>query len=90
MFRHEDSDQCRAITCTRNLCPNKHDVRIVDEDIIEDVVDTDSEDQDDNFQLEENQCHICRKQLLSKDEFLDHVKDEHFEGMFEAGVGISF
>ena len=88
MFRHEHLDLCRARTCTRKLCPNKHEEIIV-EDIIENV-NTDSDYQDDDFQPKENQCHICRQQLLAKDKFIDHVKDEHFEGMFEGGAGISF
>ena len=51
--------------------------------IINQHVESDSEDQDDNFQPEKNQCHICRKQLHSEDDFMDHVRDEHFQGMLD-------
>ena len=67
MFRHEDADQCRTRTCTRKLCQNKHELSNEEEATIEDV-ESDSEDQDYNFQPEKNQCHICRKQLHSDDD----------------------
>ena len=69
MFQHEDADQWRTRTCTRKLCQNKPEVRNVEEATIEDV-ESDAEDQDDNFQPEKKQCHICRKQLHSEDDFL--------------------
>ena len=79
MSQHEESGHCRTRNCTRNLCPNQHEAG--NDDGIE-YVETDSEDKE-NFQSEENQCHICFKQLLGKDEFLDHVANEHFQGMLD-------
>ena len=58
IFRREESEQCRTRNCTRKLCPNKHEA--VNDDCIEDV-ETDSDDEE-NFQADENQCHICFKQ----------------------------
>ena len=56
----------------------------------EPVQESGSEDKDDNIQPEKNQCHICRKQLHSEDDFMDHVRDEHFQGMLEAVAGLNF
>ena len=51
-----------------------------------DEVDDDSEIIEDEYNLNENQCHLCRKQLLSRDEVMDHVEIEHqeyFQGVLE-------
>ena len=58
----------------------------MNDDCIEDV-ETDSDDEE-NFQPEENQCRICFKQLLCRDEFLDHVGNEHFQGMLDTATNM--
>ena len=81
MFLHEESDQCKFKNCINNLCPFKHN-HLSEEPEIIDVEDTETE----NFTTEENQCHICRMKLQTKDLFYNHVEIEHveyFKGMME-------
>ena len=43
-------------------------------------------DADDDFPINENQCHLCKKQLLNRDELWDHVEkvhEDYFQGMLE-------
>ena len=47
-----------------------------------DSVDMEDEDQDETLQLNENQCHLCRVQLLTKD-------DLYFRGMMDVAAKMS-
>jgi hypothetical protein len=43
-------------------------------------------DADDDFPINENQCHLCKKQLLNRDELWHHVEkvhEDYFQGMLE-------
>ena len=51
-----------------------------------DQADDDIETIEDDYILDENQCHLCRLQLASRDEVMDHVEAEHkeyFQGVLE-------
>ena len=67
MYLHEHSDQCKSQPCSNRLCMNKHQVRC--QDVIEDV----ERDWDNAKDYHKDQCHICRKQLGSKDDLFNHV-----------------
>ena len=64
-----------------------HEINVTednDEDIEESNIDkaTDDEnvdDADDDYTFNENQCHLCKKQLSNKDELWDHVECTHHE-----------
>ena len=50
------------------------------------------EDDDADFTPNENQCHLCRKQLLSKDDLINHVKTKHeayFQGMLDVAASMT-
>lgn len=59
----------------------------------EDVMnETDKSDDKELFSNCENQCHLCRKKLKSKDDLWDHVETEHgeyFYGMLEVAAYLS-
>ena len=41
---------------------------------------------EDEYSLNENQCHLCKMQLTTKDDLMDHVEADHkdyFQGMLE-------
>ena len=47
---------------------------------------TDDEDDDTLMTTVENQCHLCREQLKSKDDLFNHVQSQHevyFLGIME-------
>ena len=67
-----------------NLCPFKHN-HVSEEPEIIDVEDTETE----NFTTEENQCHICRMKLQTKDLFYNHVEIEHVEYFKGMTSGVS-
>ena len=77
-FLHESSGKCRFDICLNKLCQFEHH---------EDVeLEIDNEDHDETFRPNENQCHICRQQLQSKDDLYYHVEaahEEYFQGMLE-------
>ena len=55
------------------------------EDIEEDGDDEDDED-DHDYMPRENQCHLCKKQLTTRDELWEHVEQvhvEYFQGVLE-------
>ena len=64
-----------------------------EESISPNVIDDDSETEDESQEdLIENQCHLCRKHLLSKDDLLDHVQAQHeayYLGMMEVAAQMS-
>jgi tRNA U54 and U55 pseudouridine synthase Pus10 len=42
--------------------------------------------------LDENQCHICRSQLETKDDLFDHVQanhEEYFDGIMDVAAKMS-
>jgi hypothetical protein len=44
------------------------------------------EERDETFNVDENQCHLCRIKMRSKDEVYYHVQENHkeyFRGMME-------
>jgi hypothetical protein len=56
-------------------CKFSHDDETVEE-----------EDDDEYYKLNENQCHLCKEQLTTKDELWEHVERihvEYFQGMLE-------
>ena len=41
---------------------------------------------EDEYSINENQCHLCRLQLTTKDDLMDHVEADHedyFQGVLE-------
>ena len=59
---------------------------------IEDISEESGEDSDDYCVLVENQCHLCKKELNTKDELFDHVQAEHeeyYNGMLEIAANMS-
>ena len=58
----------------------------VEDNHIDEATDGEECDAEDEFTLNENQCHLCKKQLSTKDELWDHVEKvhvEYFQGMLE-------
>ena len=52
----------------------------------DDLENEDIETIEDEYSLEENQCHLCRLQLLTKDDLMTHVEvshEEYFQGAME-------
>ena len=89
-----------SVLCGKSACPYdlvgckfSHSDEPVDgqdgdvEDIhIDEATDGEECDAEDDFTLNENQCHLCKKQLSTKDELWDHVEKvhvEYFQGMLE-------
>ena len=100
MFRHDQSIFCRTKDCTNLLCPFSHQIATnAEEDIVEDIAEdiaeetvediveaVSDEDQEEPVNVVENQCHICRIQLSTKDQFYYHIEVNHveyFRGMME-------
>ena len=55
------------------------------------VVDVEEEDSLEEEPPHENQCHLCKKQLSTKNELFDHVENHHavyFQGMMEVAVSM--
>ena len=47
--------------------------------------------EDDDYNINENQCHLCKLQLSTRDEVMDHVEAEHkdyFQGVLEYAATI--
>jgi hypothetical protein len=81
MFGHVEMDSGNAASSE-----NVVDVT-EDSDDVEDV--TEDSDDDESFNPCENQCHLCRKKLESKDGLWEHVEEEHkeyFNGMLEVAA----
>ena len=56
------------------------------------IVDMEDEDQEETLQLNENQCHLCRIQLLTKNDLYNHVEVNHevyFRGMMDVAAKMS-
>ena len=85
-FLHMKSKECRFDNCRNKLCPFTH---------IDDISVPEDENEEENeepLELSENQCHICRKQFLSKNDQIDHVSidhEEYYKGMMELVAGLN-
>ena len=85
-FLHTKSAECRYVDCKNSLCQFSHSK------VTEVEPESDFEDSDADFNPNENQCHICRKQLLSKDDLLNHMKNQHeayFQGMMDVAASMT-
>jgi hypothetical protein len=88
-FHHAQSKACRIYECQDLLCPLTH------HDVMDDEEDSEvmeEETQEENMQLSENQCHLCRLQFLTKDDIYYHVQvnhQEYFYGMMEVAARMS-
>ena len=52
----------------------------------ESVESSESDEDEQNETCNENQCHLCQEQLLSRDDLWDHVQANHreyYQGMLE-------
>ena len=57
------------------------------EDVLEESVS--DEESEDLFVHSENQCHLCRKRLNTKDELFEHVQKDHeeyYNGLMEVAA----
>ena len=70
-FRHDDPQE---IDATEDE-DNEHHV----ESNIADATDEEDGVAEDDYTVNENQCHLCKKQLSTKDELWDHVECVHVE-----------
>ena len=55
-----------------------------DDDDLEQV--SDDDDNNDSYEFVENQCHLCKLQLLNRDDLYNHVEtfhQEYHQGMLE-------
>ena len=88
-FLHDPSILCKTKNCEELLCPFVHQNVINDEaneDKIEENLEVSDEEQDETLSVNENQCHLCRIQLESKDDVYYYVEinhKEYFSGMME-------
>ena len=84
-FLHLESDECRFDNCKNQLCQFLHT------EVSEDNLECDEECSDNSYELNENQSHLCRKQLMTKDEHIDHVRTEHvvyYQRMLDVAAGM--
>ena len=44
---------------------------------IDDNLDNDDEESNDSYEFIENQCHLCKLQLLNRDDLYNHVETDH-------------
>ena len=93
-FLHDQSTTfCRKKDCQNLLCPFAHQNVTRDEDKegnCEEVSDAEQEvsdeEQEETLTVLENQCHLCRLQLATKNQFYYHIEvhhEEYFRGMME-------
>ena len=85
-FLHTKSAKCRYVDCKNSLCQFSHSK------VIEVDPKSEFEDSDTDVNPNENQCHICRKQLLSKNDPLNHAKNQHeayYQGMLDVAASIT-
>ena len=85
-FQHVPSKVCRMDDCQDLLCPFIH------KNVINDEEDSGVMEEETQEELNENQCHLCRMQLLTKDYVYKHVQvnhEEYFNGMMEVAARMS-
>ena len=73
------------IGCKFSHEPSKNGNNEADLEIDEDL-EFDEGDGDDSYEFIENQCHLCKLQMVNRDDLYDHVETEHQEyhrGMLE-------
>ena len=91
MFKHERSGHCLIKNCSRKLCQFEHSDTILEEEIC-DVDEEESNAEDEEYpELAANQCHLCRKHCESRDDNIEHVKNEHteyYEGIVEMAASM--
>ena len=88
LVKHGDVHTMQTRKCNyilnKQLCPfSDIGCKFVDD---HDQADDDIETIEDDYNLNENQCHLCRLQLSSRNEVMDHVEVEHkeyFQGVLE-------
>ena len=91
-FLHIQTEFCRLDDCQDLLCPFNHQNVINNEEAGSGVGVAEHEDQEEVLELEENQCHLCRIKLQTKDDLYDHVQmnhEEYFLGMIEVAARMS-
>ena len=52
----------------------------------EDITNVSDDDNDDSYEFVENQCHLCKLQLLNRDDLYQHIETNHedyHQGMLE-------
>ena len=85
MFKHERSGHCLIKNCSIKLCQ-------FEEEEICDVEEEESNAEDEEYpELAANQCHLCRKDCESRDDNIEHVKNEHteyYEGIVEISASM--
>lgn len=67
-------------------CKFSHIKEVAEEEMIEDIEDDGSTDDDECYDINENQCHLCKQQLNNRDDLWEHVEASHreyFQGMLE-------
>ena len=72
-------------------CQFEHSDNILEEEIC-DVEEEESNAEDEEYpELAANQCHLCRKDCESRDDNIEHVKNEHteyYEGIVEISASM--
>ena len=67
-------------------CKFSHEHKPSKNDNIDEDRDNDDEGGDESYELNENQCHLCKLQMLNRDDLYQHVETDHPEyhqGMME-------
>ena len=94
---HEKTTKRCKFFLNREICPfsdigckfvheNEHEDEHEQEDEHEYKQDAEIETIEDEYSLNENQCHLCKMQLTTKDDLMDQVEADHkdyFQGMLE-------
>ena len=79
-FANKEHCPYEEIGCKFSHEPSKND------DADEDLKNISDDDNDDSYEFVENQCHLCKLQLLNRDDLYLHVETTHQEyhqGMLE-------
>ena len=101
MFLHETADACTFRPCLNKLCQYKHDEDIITveedaqtRDLLEDeqITSENNIDDDEEDSLNGNQCHLCMRQLNTKDDLYHHMEVYHedfYQGIMEVARAMS-
>jgi hypothetical protein len=68
-----NSGPCIYKNCARKLCYFEH----LGEQDEATILDVDEEGQGEYLEVNINQCHLCREQVSSQDDQIDHVRRDH-------------
>ena len=88
-FLHVQIQFCTIDDCQDLLCPLTHQNVINVEEAPNGEDEDKDKDKEEIPELEENQCHLCRIQLQTKDDLYNHVQENHeeyFLGMMEVAT----